>query len=184
MHKIISILKNENGSIIALSAILLSMLAVIGIASINTTSVELQIAGNERAFKESLYNADGAIRAVFPVIDDIRYGKNPADFNNDYSGHLTFVGGGEDFWDEQPDDGDCFTSSTPDIKVVDLGDAKVDVDRLQGDPTGGSVINRAGYEGLGKGGASGWVFSFMIRAKGSAGGRSASELEANVDSVR
>jgi hypothetical protein len=51
---------NENGSLILIVVVVLMMLTVIGISITTTASIELQIAGNNKLYKNAFYNADGA----------------------------------------------------------------------------------------------------------------------------
>jgi Tfp pilus assembly protein PilX len=53
-------LKNEDGTVLVVALIILVFLTLIGIAITATVEVEIQIAGNERLYKENLYNAEGA----------------------------------------------------------------------------------------------------------------------------
>ncbi|MCD6188229.1 MAG: pilus assembly PilX N-terminal domain-containing protein [Desulfuromusa sp.] len=51
-------LKNEQGFILITSLLMLMVLLVIGIAATNTTTTELQIAGNDKAMKQNFYVAE------------------------------------------------------------------------------------------------------------------------------
>jgi hypothetical protein len=51
---------NEQGSVLVVSLILLVLLTTIGISASRTTSIELQIAGNEKAHKQAFYTAEAA----------------------------------------------------------------------------------------------------------------------------
>lgn len=51
---------NEKGSILLVALIMLALLSLIGIAATRTTSMELQIAGNEKFQKIAFYTADSA----------------------------------------------------------------------------------------------------------------------------
>ena len=63
MQKTISILKNEDGSVIVIALLIMALLTIIGISATNTTSIELQIAGNDRIYKQNFYRAEGAAMA-------------------------------------------------------------------------------------------------------------------------
>jgi len=58
-----TILQNENGSIIIISLIVLLVLTLLGIWASNTATIELQIAGSEKAQKIVFYAADAGIEA-------------------------------------------------------------------------------------------------------------------------
>lgn len=59
---VIKIVRTENGFAIITAMLFLITLTIIGIAATNTTSIEMNIAGNERVYKQSFYNAEGAVR--------------------------------------------------------------------------------------------------------------------------
>lgn len=51
---------DEQGSVLVISMLILVMLTVVGFASMNTSSIEVMIAGNERTYKENFYRAEAA----------------------------------------------------------------------------------------------------------------------------
>jgi PilX N-terminal len=60
MKKQQHMLNNETGSLMVIAVVLLMLLTIIGLAITTTTSIELQIAGNDRIHKTTFYAADGA----------------------------------------------------------------------------------------------------------------------------
>jgi len=58
--KKISLLTNENGSVIVLALIMLVLLTLLGMAVTRTSSIEVQIASNDRQAVKSLYQAESA----------------------------------------------------------------------------------------------------------------------------
>ena len=52
--------QRQDGSIIVVAMLVLVMISVMGISSINTSSIETQLAGNEREFVKEFYVADAA----------------------------------------------------------------------------------------------------------------------------
>jgi len=65
MQKTISILKNEEGTVIVVALLILVLLTIIGISGTNTTVTELQIVGNDARYKQNFYNAEaGLIRDI------------------------------------------------------------------------------------------------------------------------
>lgn len=58
--KKISLLTNENGSVIVLSLIMLVLLTLLGMAATRTSNIEVQIASNDRQAARSLYQAESA----------------------------------------------------------------------------------------------------------------------------
>jgi len=62
---------SEEGSVLVISVVILALLTVIGIAATSTTSIELQIAGNEKTYKENFYQAEGAAMMLVRVLEDL-----------------------------------------------------------------------------------------------------------------
>ncbi len=52
--------KNEEGSVMVVTILILALLTIIGIAAMSTTNVELKISGNEKSYKMALYAAEAA----------------------------------------------------------------------------------------------------------------------------
>ena len=57
-------IENEKGSVTVLAVVLLMLLTLLGIASISTSSIEVQIAGNEFRHKLAFYSAESATAYV------------------------------------------------------------------------------------------------------------------------
>ena len=64
------ILENEKGSVIVLAVVLLMLLTLLGISATTTSSIEVQIAGNEHRYKRDLYLAEGAAMQCAQILDD------------------------------------------------------------------------------------------------------------------
>ena len=58
-----SLLKNEDGSVLIISILILVALTLIGISATTTSTIEIQIARNERLHKLTFYAADGGTEA-------------------------------------------------------------------------------------------------------------------------
>ena len=58
MSKIASHLNNENGSVIVVALIILTLLTILGIASTNTSTLEVRIATNSQDHQLDFYVAD------------------------------------------------------------------------------------------------------------------------------
>ncbi|RLB77287.1 MAG: hypothetical protein DRH06_04130 [Deltaproteobacteria bacterium] len=63
-------LKNEQGFILITSLLMLMVLLVIGIAATNTTTTELQIAGNDKAMKQNFYVAESGWNYAVQWLDN------------------------------------------------------------------------------------------------------------------
>jgi hypothetical protein len=62
MKKIVDkyIPKNEDGSVLVIAMIMLALLTIMGISATNTSTIEVQIAANDRFYKQNLCVAEGA----------------------------------------------------------------------------------------------------------------------------
>jgi len=63
-------LKNEAGSILVISLIVLALASMIGIAATMTASLELQVSGNDRHYAENFYRAEAAVMAGANAIEE------------------------------------------------------------------------------------------------------------------
>jgi len=70
MKKMISNLKNEEGSVIIMALIVLVALTMIGIISTDNTVVELQIVRNETIYRQNFYRAESAVIDGAQVMED------------------------------------------------------------------------------------------------------------------
>ena len=52
--------RGEGGSIIVIALVMLMMLTLIGTSATNTATIEIQVAGNERTYKQNFYQAESA----------------------------------------------------------------------------------------------------------------------------
>ncbi|PIV99592.1 MAG: hypothetical protein COW41_07545, partial [Deltaproteobacteria bacterium CG17_big_fil_post_rev_8_21_14_2_50_51_6] len=60
-----ALLQDRGGSVLVLGMLMLVLLSILGIAVVNTSTIEVQVASNERSYKENLYEAEaGAIEAA------------------------------------------------------------------------------------------------------------------------
>ena len=64
------LIRNENGSIMVISIVILALLTIIGIAVTTTSSIELQIAGNDKIYKENFYLAEGAGMMLAQILEN------------------------------------------------------------------------------------------------------------------
>lgn len=70
MQKIISPIKNEDGSVIVMAMIILVLLTLIGISSTDNTLIEGQIVRSEALYRQNLYRAEGAIVELAQIMED------------------------------------------------------------------------------------------------------------------
>lgn len=62
-------LRTENGFVLVATLLVLLLLVMIGIAALNTTTVELQIAGNEKVHNETFYAAEAGAELAVEVME-------------------------------------------------------------------------------------------------------------------
>jgi hypothetical protein len=73
MNNLKNITKNEDGFVLVASLLILLILVIIGIAATNTTTIEVQIAGNEKVHKETFYRAEGSVALGVEVLEQNLY---------------------------------------------------------------------------------------------------------------
>jgi len=56
---ILGILGNEDGSVLVVALVMLVLLTIIGISASTTSTIEIQIAGNEKIYKQNFFRAEG-----------------------------------------------------------------------------------------------------------------------------
>jgi len=62
--------KNEQGFVLIVSLLMLMVLMIIGIAATNTTTIDLQISGNDKVSKQTFYQAEGGIQVGAELVED------------------------------------------------------------------------------------------------------------------
>jgi len=155
-------LKNEKGMILLTVLILMVIITLLGTIAINSSTIEVQISGNEKRIATAFAGAEAGLGVSVPVIEstlDVGYLK-PA------PGSFTLSGVTMDetnLANEILDPAHSYdpdTTSTPDISIPSLGGVKVnvDIDRLFSEAIAGGALEFAmGYEGVGAGAAGGGV---------------------------
>jgi len=63
-------LKNEDGAVLVIALIILVLLTLMGIAITTTSEFEIHIAGNERIYKENVYNAEAAAMEAAQIMEE------------------------------------------------------------------------------------------------------------------
>ena len=59
-HRQDIVLASEDGSVIILALVILMLLTMIGTSATNTSTLEIQVAGNERNYKQNFFKAEAA----------------------------------------------------------------------------------------------------------------------------
>ena len=152
-------MNKEDGSITVLALILLVLLTLLGIAATTTSSIEVQIAGNDDRHKKALYEADGGTEVGFEMLE-----QNIACPN----GFINFSGSSMDiddvtvftkaFWlIENEPTSDYPSDAVRDIRINRTASAYTNLS-IYGSTqlsTGSAIQMVSGYEGKGKGAGSG-----------------------------
>ncbi len=190
--------QNESGFVLIISMFVLVILSLIGIAATTTTTLELQIAGNDKVIRDAFHKADAGIENIIEVVEQnllcpLGFSAAPAGFDNDDSSEASsFVLGGVDVFDNtfaldefQSEIAGAPTptsttlphySSNSDMILGDIPSDTLRTLRIPADPAnrvdteehtntaawgvtkylaGSAIQMAAGYEGKGKGAATG-----------------------------
>ena len=158
------LINNSNGGVTVAALLILVVLTIIGISSISTSNMEVQIATNDKVHKMAFYAADGGAELGTELLElNIAC---PSGFANDnlQINNVNIVD--KDFWmqDDEPKD-----ASDNIIPYPSDTEHDVQMDGNTGPHTnlsifgatsfgvGGAFEMAAGYEGKGKGAAGGGV---------------------------
>ena len=175
MKSWLAILKNEDGSVMIASVLILALLTIVGISATDTTTVERHIASNDQFHKMAFYNADSGVYTTPKLISrsintsevvptgtgnpaaGIQYqvapsGTDPAGtpFYRQIMGYDTYDGGNVDIQ-----------------FALDGRDVDVDVQRLRAQNlAGGGAEFASGSEGIGVGSAGGVAIFYGLNSQG------------------
>jgi len=61
---------NQNGSVMVIALMLMALLTLLGVSAINSATIEIQIAGNERSYKQNFYKAEAAAIEAIQIIQN------------------------------------------------------------------------------------------------------------------
>jgi Tfp pilus assembly protein PilX len=157
LKKLKQFLRDERGAVLAIALLIMIALALIGAAAMITSTMELDIARNERLAKESFYMADGGTSLAPIIIEEaIETRALPViggiTINADLMSELL---GATETDSPEPD-------KNPDLRMqINNKDITVDIDRIATQVlAGGAAEFAGGYEGIGGGGASGGIAIF------------------------
>jgi hypothetical protein len=95
-HSHISVLADETGALSVIVIMILALLTIVGLATINTTTTEVQIAANEQFHKTAFYAAEGGAASGIEIVEQniccpagfTATGTAVTDYNYYYSGAL------------------------------------------------------------------------------------------------
>ncbi len=160
-------LKNEEGMILVMVLVLMMVIAVLGVMAINTSTIDIQIFGNQKRSSESFEVAQAGIEVSIPIIENTLLDGEVPDFTALPEIVLDGDVGDEVLGVVVSDDS---VSNLPDVTVTMAGgaNARTDIDRLYAQPVaGGSLEFAGGYEGVGASAAGGGTaILYRIRSEG------------------
>lgn len=161
---------DENGFVLITALLILVVLTIIGIAATTNTSLELQIAGNDKVHKETFYGAEGAAILGAELLEqNLNCPTGFGDGDLEATNAITVAAASLDFArNEVPDseETDFFDDLNADITLplnFDTSNTPNTYLRIGGAATmlpGGSLQMAAGYEGAGKSAAGAGVARF------------------------
>ena len=175
----ISIISNERGSALVVALLMLVVLTLMGILATSTTTVELEISGNDKLYKMAFYQADGASEAGSELIEQNIEERDWTAAVLTARGNIGIIciedGLGNCINRDHYLNADIGTSVPSDtnrhavIPANPLAGAPHTNILMGGDPslsTGSAVLLASGYEGMGKGAGGGgvWII-YDVRAQ-------------------
>jgi Tfp pilus assembly protein PilX len=166
------IIRNNNGYVLVTALLMLLVLTVIGMAAISTSTLENLLSGNIRLKESNLAIADGCSELSLMIIER-------AVRNGDIRGFTDIVTDSSLSQELRAGAFDLDEPSTNADVTCSAGQSVVDVDVMYPKWIGGTSIEfAAGYEGLGKGGGSGYATYYRVNAAGTGLMNSASNVGA------
>jgi hypothetical protein len=151
-------INNSNGGVTIAALLILAVLTIIGIASISTSNIEVQIATNDKVHKMAFYAADGGTELGTELLElNIAC---PSGFSTDdyVVNNITVVDA--DFWMQAAAPVVAFPSDTErDVLINNAAgtNTNLSIFGVTSLGIGGAIEMAAGYEGKGKGAAGGGV---------------------------
>lgn len=181
-------MKNESGSITVIAAVLiLVIITLVGISAMDTTTVELQIAGNDQRSRIAFYNADAGVYTIPKIISRIIDTSDPVGISDDADS----IGDGVD-WEGGFDQDDFFDQvmgyqphdAMPDVTMAGGLDTQVDVERIRSRTiAGGGAEFASGVEGIGVGVTGGAAVFYELDSRGSSTRGASANVIANYRKV-
>lgn len=152
--------------ILAMVLMLMAVIAILGVMAINTSTIDIQIFGNQKRGSESFEMAQAGVDVSIPIIENTLNNGTVPVFNSPHPITLATDVGSEVLGAAVSTDS---ISNLPDVTVTTGGaTAKADIDRLFTQAlAGGSLEFAGGYEGVGASAAGGGTsILYRIRSEG------------------
>jgi hypothetical protein len=155
-------MNNSDGAVTIAALLILAVLTIIGVSSISTSNIEVQIATNDKVHKMAFYAADGGSQLGMELLElNIACAAGFANDNLQIN-NITVVD--KDFWmqgdaDKPADISDYSSDTDHDVQIDAAAGTHTNLS-IYGETAlgiGGAIEMAAGYEGKGKGAAGGGV---------------------------
>jgi len=78
MKSITHTIRNEEGTVMVISLLIMAILTILGLSAIDTSNVEILITTNERVYKQNFYKAEASVIAAAQQLQDA----SPAQLSN------------------------------------------------------------------------------------------------------
>jgi type II secretory pathway pseudopilin PulG len=179
MREALKLINNEKGAVLVVALVIVGLLMVIGTSITMTSSIELNIARNEKVAQSAFYNAENARILAGRVIGAVFSGSSFNDDDN-LDGNPDIILRDGDFPHESIPDGstDAFSDATRDMELTGALEASVDVDKMDVSPVPGSSAEfAAGYEGTGTAGAVQIIYQINSEGRAAPNARSLVQVE-------
>jgi hypothetical protein len=156
-------MNNSNGGVTIAALLILAVLTIIGISSISTSNIEVQIATNDKVHKMAFYAADGGSELGTELLElNIACASGFASDDLPITTDITAVD--RDFWMQAvapaaPGDFPSDDDTVRDVLINNAGGTHTNLSifGVTAFGVGGAIEMAAGYEGKGKGAAGGGV---------------------------
>ncbi len=165
MKKSPNIINNEKGSLMVIAIVILALLTIVGLSITTTTSIELQIAGNDKLYKRAFYTADGGTEVGSELLEQnlgcvgIGFTETDIGDSSDTAIRVLNASFGDNTSATEPSENDpdfffpvtfATDSTIPHTNVTVGGNTALS--------TGTAIQMAAGYEGKGKGAGAGGAY--------------------------
>jgi hypothetical protein len=163
MNRFRQITSNENGVVLISTLLILSLLTIIGISATSTSTVEQQIASNDKNYNVALFQTDAGSIAVTKIVNQVMF-----DRDIDTTGAITFYPDAATVYN-QIKYASVYDLGTTDMEYT-LGGTTVEMDvfpwATEHETGGSSPEFITGNQSTAAGGGGGGVKFFRIMAAG------------------
>ena len=152
-------INNSDGGVTIAALLILAVLTLIGISSISTSNMEVQMATNDKVHKMTFYGADGGSQLGTELLE-LNIACAGGFANDDLQINNVTVAD-RDFWMQGDEPVADYPSDNEHDIQIDTGSGtrtNLSIFGAPGFGIGGAIEMAAGYEGKGKGAAGGGVF--------------------------